>query len=55
MVSDSIVSKGINKANLDCSIKLAREIKGTLKVCEESKDTTDHPWISRNVRIVINK
>ena len=52
--SDSIVFQGVSKANLDCSIKLAKEIKGSSTVCQGSKESTDHPWISRNVIKLFN-
>ena len=54
IISDSVVLKGIKKAALDHSIKLARTTKELLPtneraVSERESESTDHPWISRKV------
>ena len=54
LISDSVVLKGIKKAALDHSIKLARTTKELLPtneraVSERESESTDHPWISRKV------
>ena len=51
---DSIVLRGVAKAHLDCSVQIARNMKGSKSTQEsEADEDTDHPWISKKVCMVM--